>query len=182
LTEQPDAAVERYAFNMVLSGTESEIENDLNEAEMALSREQATRAREFAQALLQAIRDHRVELIRAAREAHEQESDDGRVPELDQALKAPIRTGGYAVDLLNQDRADYLVQTVLGESGGVRRPDSDGTVVTLSRGDLGMLANLDSEDDGHYDGTRIWIGGAEFEVNPLRQDGPDDHPPSDPST
>lgn len=61
------AAAEIYAFNMVLSGAGSFIEDDLNE-DGELSDEQHTRACEFGYALLHAIRYHHSQLLTTARE------------------------------------------------------------------------------------------------------------------
>lgn len=58
---------EAYALQMVLSGAESVIEDDLNE-DGELSDEQHTRACEFGYALLHAIRYHRSQLLTTARE------------------------------------------------------------------------------------------------------------------
>jgi len=58
---------EQYALQMVLSGAESVIEDDLNE-NGELSDEQHERACEFGYALLHAIRYHRSQLLTTARE------------------------------------------------------------------------------------------------------------------
>lgn len=58
---------EAYALQMVLSGAESVIEDDLNE-DGELDDEQHERACEFGYALLRAIRDHRSALVATARE------------------------------------------------------------------------------------------------------------------
>jgi len=58
---------EQYALQMVLSGAESVIEDDLNE-NGELSDEQHERACEFGYTLLHAIRYHRSQLLTTARE------------------------------------------------------------------------------------------------------------------
>lgn len=58
---------EEYALQMVLSGAESVIEDDLNE-DGELTDEQHERSCEFGYALLHAIRYHRSTLLTAARE------------------------------------------------------------------------------------------------------------------
>jgi hypothetical protein len=68
------AKAEDYALQMVLSGAESVIEDDLNE-DGELDDEQHTRACEFGYALLHAIRYHRSTLLTTAREHYNSGSD-----------------------------------------------------------------------------------------------------------
>ena len=43
----------------------------------------------------------------------------------------------------------------------------DGSKVTLRRPALDLLAeHCGPDDDGHYDGTYVWMGGSEYEVRP----------------
>lgn len=65
---------EAYALQMVLSGAESVIEDDLNE-DGELSEEQHTRSCEFGYALLHAIRYHRSQLLTTAREHYTAEEN-----------------------------------------------------------------------------------------------------------
>lgn len=60
-----DPEVERYALQMILSGAESLIEDDLNEGG-ELTDEQHTRACEFGHALIKAVRDEQSLLLRRA--------------------------------------------------------------------------------------------------------------------
>lgn len=47
------------------------------------------------------------------------------------------------------------------------RPTAEGSTVTLRKSALDLLAeHCTTEDDGHYDGTHIWMGGSEYEVSP----------------
>ena len=53
----------------------------------------------------------------------------------------------------------------------------DGHTVTIDDEALAVLADIDPEHDGHYDGTHVWIGGSEYRVvrrtgrPPLDKDG-----------
>jgi hypothetical protein len=67
MPKEISGAAEDYAFQMVLSGAESFIEDDLNE-DGELSDEQHERSCEFGYALLRAIRDQRAALLKVARE------------------------------------------------------------------------------------------------------------------
>ncbi len=67
MPKEISAEAEYYALDMVLSGAESFIEDDLNE-DGKLSDEQHERSCEFGYALLKAIRDNQAALLNAARE------------------------------------------------------------------------------------------------------------------
>lgn len=41
---------------------------------------------------------------------------------------------------------------------------TEGSAVTFDTSALEILAGLDEDNDGHYDGTHIWIGGSEYRV------------------
>jgi hypothetical protein len=45
-----------------------------------------------------------------------------------------------------------------------RRGDVDGATVTLTTAALDVLSLLDDDEDGHYDGVHIWVGGTEYRV------------------
>jgi hypothetical protein len=49
-------------------------------------------------------------------------------------------------------------------AGNNHRVDVDGAAVTLTDRALAVLAELSDEDDGHYDGEYIWIGGHGYPV------------------
>lgn len=67
MPKEISAQAEQCALQMVLSGAESVIEDDLNE-DGELSDEQHERSCEFGYALLHAIRYHRSQLLTTARE------------------------------------------------------------------------------------------------------------------
>lgn len=56
-------------------------------------------------------------------------------------------------------QAAYLAESVHGVEIG-----EDGRTVTLSAAALGVLAGLDEDYDGYFDGRHIWIGGSEYAV------------------
>jgi hypothetical protein len=47
---------------------------------------------------------------------------------------------------------------------GVSNPYLDGATIKIDDEALEVLAELDSETDGHYDGEHIWVGGSEYPV------------------
>lgn len=50
---------------------------------------------------------------------------------------------------------------------GVLQPAIDGATLTIDDDALSILADLDGDADGHYDGTHIWVGGTEYAVTQL---------------
>jgi hypothetical protein len=64
------------------------------------------------------------------------------------------------VDMLSTDRALWLSE--LRANG--HRLAVVGNAVELTDEALAVLAGLRTIDDGHFDGTYIWIGGSEFAV------------------
>ena len=47
---------------------------------------------------------------------------------------------------------------------GVRLPRVDGVSLSIDAEALEILAEIDETQDGHYDGTHIWISGTEYHV------------------
>lgn len=59
------------------------------------------------------------------------------------------------------DQARYLADMPQLAANG-HHVNVDGTTATLTTDALDVLAGLDPEVDGHYDGTYVWIGGSEY--------------------
>lgn len=58
----------------------------------------------------------------------------------------------------------HCIATLPELAGNGHNVETDGPTIVLSDDALDVLADLDEHDDGHYDGTHIWIGGAEYLV------------------
>jgi hypothetical protein len=74
------------------------------------------------------------------------------------AEEKPVTT---TVTLASNDDAQSLTTllAIRGQTAG-----QDGATVTLTDEALSVLADLDDEHDGHYDGTHVWVGGTEYPV------------------
>ena len=115
-------------------------------------------------AIERAKREH-VTTVRAAKES-------GRFTVEEIAQAAGItRDGVYrmlarsrpTVTFGRPEQAEWLAQ--LPELvGNGHRVEVDGATATLSTDALAVLADLDEHDDGHYDGTHVWVGGTEYRV------------------
>jgi DNA-binding phage protein len=69
------------------------------------------------------------------------------------------------VALRDAEMARYLAgMPQIDPAFGGPRVDVEGATVTLNTEALDLLADLDEDIDGHYDGTHIWIGGTEYRV------------------
>lgn len=60
-------------------------------------------------------------------------------------------------------QADFLAQMPQLVANG-HRVEVDGSTVALTSDALEVLADQDDDEDGHYDGTHVWIGGTEYRV------------------
>lgn len=47
---------------------------------------------------------------------------------------------------------------------GVKQPKVNGSTMTIDDQAIEILADIDDQTDGHYDGEAIWIGGTEYPV------------------
>ncbi len=68
-----------------------------------------------------------------------------------------------SVDLASAERAQWLV-SMPELAGNGHRLTTVGTAVELTDDALDVLADLNEDNDGHFDGTHIWIGGTEYAV------------------
>lgn len=67
------------------------------------------------------------------------------------------------VDVDTELRAGWLVGSVaLWAGGDDTHADWDGTVVALSSEALELMAALPEDNDGHFDGTHVRIGGTPY--------------------
>lgn len=73
--------------------------------------------------------------------------------------------GHYTADMGDTDMAQWIADMPQ-LAGNGHRVQVDGATVTLSGRALEVLAGLDSDNDGHYDGTGLWVGGDRYEVRP----------------
>lgn len=67
------------------------------------------------------------------------------------------------VTLANEEDARSLA-ALIGQNGASAA--FNGRTVTVDAAALAVLADLDAEHDGHFDGTYIWVGGSEYRVSP----------------
>ena len=70
------------------------------------------------------------------------------------------------VTLANEEMAEFLrdMPQLAGNGHTVTLDDDTATLTTDA---LATLADLPEDNDGHYDGTYIWIGGTEYRVTHL---------------
>jgi hypothetical protein len=69
----------------------------------------------------------------------------------------------FTVTFASVEQAQFVAEII--RPFGVPQPRVDGPTLTISAEALEILAEINSEADGHYDGTHIWVGGTEYLVN-----------------
>lgn len=66
-----------------------------------------------------------------------------------------MTSAGATATFRSADMASFIA-ALAGEAAG--------SSVNLSDNDLAVLGDLPKDNDGHYDGTYIWVGGTEYPV------------------
>lgn len=68
----------------------------------------------------------------------------------------------FIVNFDSTEQAEFIAEII--NPFGVSRPRVDGSILRLCAEALEILAEIDETQDGHYDGTHIWISGTEYHV------------------
>lgn len=67
------------------------------------------------------------------------------------------------VTFSSREQAAFIAEMPQLAGNGHRLHVNDATVA-LTPGALDVLADLDDDNDGHFDGTHVWVGGTEYLV------------------
>ncbi len=96
------------------------------------------------------------------------ESDAGRGGQIDVAGRAAYVTGGpestNPVIVFGIPEQATFIAEMPQLAGNGYRVAVIGTTAVLTAAALDVLADLPDDNDGHYDGSHVWIGGSKYPV------------------